>query len=95
VGRLLIHPLTDLPQLTRGKGLKMIDIPAARLKAREEYVVAAVVVPQYASLTIIAGKRQLTLKQADLENYRQARAQRGRRLPRGLQRVDALEVAFP
>jgi topoisomerase-4 subunit A len=95
VGRLLIHPLADLPRLARGKGLKMMDIPLARLRTREEYVVAAVVLPPYAGLTILAGRRRLTLKHADLENYQQLRGQRGRRLPRGLQRVDALEVAFP
>nr|MBS0019982.1 DNA topoisomerase IV subunit A [Gammaproteobacteria bacterium] len=94
-GRLLIHPLADLPRLARGKGLKMMDIPVARLRARDEYVVAAVVLPQYAGLTILAGRRRLTLKHTDLANYQQARGQRGRRLPRGLQRVDALEVAFP
>lgn len=94
-GRLLIHPLADLPRLARGKGLKMMDIPVARLRAREEYVVAVVVLPQYAGLTILAGRRRLTLKHTDLAHYQQARGQRGRRLPRGLQRVDALEVAFP
>lgn len=94
-GRLLIHPLADLPRLARGKGLKMMDIPLARLRSRQEYVVAAVALPQYAGLTVIAGKRHFTLKHGDLENYQQSRGQRGRRLPRGLQRVEALEVAFP
>lgn len=94
-GRLLIHPLTELPQLARGKGMKIMHIPANRAQSREEYLVALVVVPQYAGLTIVAGKRRLTLKHADLEHYRQARGQRGRKLPRGLQRVEALEVAFP
>jgi topoisomerase-4 subunit A len=94
-GRLLIHPLADLPRLARGKGLKMMNIPPARLRSREEFVVAALALPQYAGLTIIAGRRRLTLKHADLENYQQSRGQRGRKLPRGLQRVDALEVAFP
>ena len=94
-GRLLIHPLAELPRLARGKGLKMMAIPLRRLRSREEYVVAAVVLPQYAGLTIIAGKRRLTLKHRDLENYQQSRGQRGRKLPRGLQRVDALDAAFP
>ncbi len=94
-GRLLIHPLAELPRLARGKGLKMMDIPLARLRTREVYALAAVAMPQYAGITIIAGRRRLTLKHTDLENYQQSRGQRGRKLPRGLQRVDALEVAFP
>ncbi|MGF1613689.1 MAG: DNA topoisomerase IV subunit A [Gammaproteobacteria bacterium] len=94
-GRLLIHPLAELPRLVRGKGLKMMEIPTARLRAREQYLVAVVALPQYAGLTILAGKRRLTLKHADLAHYQQARGQRGRVLPRGLQRVDGLEVALP
>jgi topoisomerase-4 subunit A len=42
-------------------------------------------------LKIIAGKRQLTLKNTDIEHYSGARAKRGSALPRGFQRVDGLE----
>jgi topoisomerase-4 subunit A len=92
-GHLLVHPVSELPRLARGKGVKVIQIPSARLKAREEHVAALTVVPDGRSLTIHAGRRHLTLKPADLDHYRLGRGRRGRKLPRGLQRVDSMEVS--
>ena len=89
-GYLLVTELEELPLLARGKGLKIIQIPPALLKAREEYVVAVAVVPDGGQLTVHAGKRHVTLKAADLAHYRIGRGRRGRKLPRGLQRVEAL-----
>ncbi|MFC0445300.1 DNA topoisomerase IV subunit A [Pseudidiomarina halophila] len=91
-GRMLIFPLTELPELSKGKGNKMISIPTLRAQSREEYVVATNVVPADAAITLLAGKRKLTLKPADLEHYRGERGRRGNKLPRGLQRVDAITV---
>jgi topoisomerase-4 subunit A len=91
-GHLLIHPLSELPALARGKGVKMLQIPPARLKTRQEYVAEVAVLPAGASLTVHAGRRHVTLKGSDLEHYLQERGRRGRKLPRGLQRVDALQV---
>ena len=90
-GYLVLHPARDLPRLARGKGVKIIQVPPARLKAREEYVAAITVVPDGAPLTVHAGRRHLTLRAADLEHYRVGRGRRGRKLPRGLQRVDRME----
>lgn len=89
-GRMLLFPVRDLPELAKGKGNKMMSIPALRAQSREEYVVAAAVVPADAPITLLAGKRKLTLKQSDLEHYRGERGRRGNKLPRGLQRVDAI-----
>jgi topoisomerase-4 subunit A len=89
-GHLLVTELEELPLLGRGKGLKIIQIPPARLKAREEFVVAIAVVPDAGQLTVYAGKRHVTLKPADLEHYQVGRGRRGRKLPRGLQRVERL-----
>ena len=91
-GRMLLFPVRDLPELAKGKGNKMISIPTLRAQSREEYVVAAAVVPADAPITLLAGKRKLTLKQSDLEHYRGERGRRGNKLPRGLQRVDAILV---
>lgn len=91
-GRLLLFPVTDLPQLGRGKGNKMLGIPAERVSKREEWVVDLVVVPAGASLQIESGRRTLTLKNSDLEHYRGERGRRGNKLPRGFQRVEALSV---
>lgn len=89
---MLIFPVADLPELAKGKGNKMISIPALRAQSREEYVVATNVVPADVAITLLAGKRKLTLKPADLEHYRGERGRRGNKLPRGLQRVDGIVV---
>ncbi|MEL7044074.1 MAG: DNA topoisomerase IV subunit A [Pseudomonadota bacterium] len=91
-GRLLLFPLADLPSLSRGKGNKMISIPSARAKAREEFVVAVAVLAQGDGLTLWAGKRHLTLKRAELDHYRGERGRRGNKLPRGFQRVERMEL---
>jgi len=89
-GHLLVTELEELPLLGRGKGLKIIQIPPARLKAREEFVVDIAVIPDGGTLTVHAGKRHVTLKAADLAHYQIGRGRRGRKLPRGLQRVERL-----
>ncbi len=89
-GHPLLAEIAELPLLARGKGLKIIQIPPARLKAREEFVVAIAVVPEGGQLTVHAGKRHVTLKASDLEHYQLGRGRRGRKLPRGLQRVERL-----
>ncbi len=91
-GRMLLFPLRDLPKLAKGKGNKIISIPSAKVQAREEYVKLLAVVPDGASVTLLAGKRKLTLKPSDLEHYHGERGRRGNKLPRGLQRVDGCEV---
>ncbi|MDR6179651.1 topoisomerase-4 subunit A [Pseudomonas sp. SORGH_AS 211] len=91
-GRLLVFAITELPQLAKGKGNKLISIPGDRVAKREEYVIDLAVVPAGASLTLQAGKRPYTLKGSDLEHYRAERGRRGNKLPRGFQRVDSLQV---
>ena len=91
-GRMLVFPLSELPELARGKGNKIIGIPSARVQSREEFVMALCVFAPRDQLVIQAGKRQMKLQFSDLEHYRGERGRRGHKLPRGLQRVDAIEV---
>ncbi|CUS48513.1 MAG: topoisomerase IV subunit A ParC [Idiomarinaceae bacterium HL-53] len=91
-GRMLVFPLKDLPKLAKGKGNKLMSIPSSRAKLREEFVTALAVLPEGATLVVVAGKRKLSLRASDLEHYRGERGRRGSKLPRGLQRVDALEI---
>jgi topoisomerase-4 subunit A len=93
-GRLLVFKCADLPQLGKGKGNKIIGIPSDRVASREEYLTGLAVLPDGAALVLQAGKRTLTLKAEDLEHYRGERGRRGNKLPRGFQRVDALQVEF-
>ncbi len=91
-GRMLLFPMQDLPSLGKGKGNKIINIPSAKAQSREEYVKLLEVVPDGAAIKLTAGKRSMTLSAADLEHYRGERGRRGNKLPRGLQRVDSVEV---
>ncbi len=91
-GRMLLFPVKDLPQLGKGKGNKIINIPSAKAKTREEYVSHLLTIPQGVTVTLYAGKRKLGLKPGDLDNFRGERGRRGGLLPRGLQRVTRVEV---
>ncbi|WP_341303872.1 DNA topoisomerase IV subunit A [Pseudomonas sp. TMP25] len=91
-GRLLLFKVADLPQLGKGKGNKIIGIPAERVALREEYLTDLAVLPVGATLVLQAGKRTLSLKADDLEHYKGERGRRGNKLPRGFQRVDSLLV---
>ncbi|WP_152207721.1 DNA topoisomerase IV subunit A [Marinobacter changyiensis] len=91
-GRMLVFPLSELPELAKGKGNKIISIPSARVQSREEYVVAVAIFAQTDQLQILAGKRKMNLQFNDLEHYLGERGRRGHKLPRGLQRVDGVEV---
>ncbi len=90
-GHLLAFPLSELPELDKGKGNKIIDIPKAKLGT--ERVVAVAVVPPGGSLAVHSGARTMTLSFKDLEHYLGKRATRGGLLPRGWQKVDGLSVA--
>ncbi|EKO3707529.1 DNA topoisomerase IV subunit A [Vibrio metschnikovii] len=91
-GRMLLFPIKDLPQLSKGKGNKIINIPSAKAKAREEVVSHLLAIPSGSSITLYAGKRKLGLKPTDLDNFRGERGRRGALLPRGLQRVTQIEI---
>ncbi len=90
-GHLLAFPLSELPELDKGKGNKLIQIPPAKLKSGEENVVAIACVKQGGELTLYCGARKLTLSWRDLQAYEGTRASRGHSLPRGFQRVDSVE----
>jgi topoisomerase-4 subunit A len=91
-GRLLIFPVTELPELARGKGNKIMNIPSARATSREEFVVSLNVIQPGQHLVLYSGKRSITLKSNDIEHYLAERGRRGNKLPRGFQKVDRAEV---
>jgi topoisomerase-4 subunit A len=92
-GNLLVTALAELPSLARGKGNKIINIPAARLRAREEVVAALALVQDGEPLKVIAGKKYKVMKGAEVDEYAGERGRRGYKLPRGFRKVEGLEVA--
>lgn len=91
-GRMLVFPVKDLPEMARGKGNKILNIPSKRVQAREEYAVAITVVGEKDQLLVYSGKQHLKLKHSDIEHYIGERGRRGNKLPRGYQRVSGVEV---
>jgi topoisomerase-4 subunit A len=92
-GHLLMFSVAELPELDKGKGNKLIEIPKAKLAAGERVAGIAVVAEGKGEVTLYAGARKLTLKWADLVEYGGSRAARGGLLPRGLQRVERIETS--
>jgi len=91
-GYLLVTPLKELPQLSRGKGNKIINIPSKRLKDGDESMAAIVLLQPKDKLTVVAGKRHKTMGPTEWNDYQGERGKRGKKLPRGYQKVDAVEV---
>lgn len=89
-GHLLVFPAAELPRMGKGKGSKILDIPAAKRAAGEERMAGVIAIAPDTALVLTCGRRNLTIKPADLEHYRGERGRRGRKLPRGFQRVDGL-----
>jgi len=92
-GHLLMFSVAELPELDKGKGNKLIEVPKARLASGEERVAGiAVVAEGKGEVTLYAGQRKLTLRWNDLVEYGGNRATRGGLLPRGLRRVERIET---
>ena len=91
-GRMLVFPYTELPQLSRGKGNKIIGIPKSNFESGEEFLQEIAVIGNDRELKLISGKRHFTIKFKDLENFFGARGRRGNFLPKGFRKVDRVEV---
>ncbi len=94
-GRMLIFPVKDLPSLSKGKGNKIITIPAAAAKERSDFLVKILLISENASLIFLSGKRKITLKPEDLQKFRAERGRKGTQLPRGLHCGVDIEVIEP
>ncbi len=94
-GRMLVFPHSELPQLARGKGNKIIGIPKANFESGEEFLQELAVISEGRELKLISGKRHFTIKFKDLENFYGNRGRRGNFLPKGFRKVDKVEVVTP
>ncbi|MGB6603340.1 MAG: DNA topoisomerase IV subunit A [Steroidobacteraceae bacterium] len=96
-GKLLAFPVSEVPEMPRGKGNKLYDVPGKKARARTELMTAVAVVPPKASLVLWSGETRKTLEWGDLRDYRGERAQRGtvlrRGWPRRIDRMEALPAA--
>ena len=91
-GYAAVLPVSEVPQLSKGKGNKLQGIPPKRLKAGEEQLAFITCLHGKQKLVIHCGKKYKTMDLRELEEYRIERGKRGRKLPRGYQNVTAIEV---
>jgi len=94
-GKMLVFPVSEVPELPRGKGNKLFGISSKKFAARDEYVAAMTVVAPDRKLVVLSGERRMTIDFKDLDAYRGERGQRGAVLPRGWRKVDRLEIVTP
>ena len=95
IGRLLCFEMDELPELAKGKGNKLLNVPAKKYKDGEEQLVAACVIPEDGNLQVYTGTRKMTLKWSDLDHYYGDRALRGTMLPKGWRKVERLIAEVP
>jgi len=91
-GHMLVTQLSELPLMAKGKGNKIINIPAAKLKDNEEYVCAIDLIQDGEKLAVFAGKKHKLMKPREVDEHAGERGKRGFKLPRGYQKVDKIEV---
>lgn len=91
-GRMLMFPVADLPQLSKGKGNKIISVQGA---SGDDLLSWLFILPPQSSITLHCGKRKLTLRPEDLQKFRAERGRKGTSLPRGLQRIERVQIDTP
>jgi topoisomerase-4 subunit A len=91
-GRLLAFPVSEVPEMPKGKGNKLFNIPTQLAKERAEVVVGAAVVEPGGSLIVYNDDRSKTYSFSELKEYQGSRAQRGAVITRGWRKVTRIEA---
>ena len=92
-GRLLIFKLNQLPNLKKGQGNKIISIPKRELKPPVPETLNFIkILPPNANIFIYSGRHYLKLNPGNQKDYTGMRGHRGKKLPRGYQNVDRVEI---
>ncbi|MGK3143470.1 DNA topoisomerase IV subunit A [Pantoea sp. C2G6] len=94
-GRMLMFPVGELPQMSKGKGNKIISIPSAEAAAGQDKLAWLLILPPGSAITLHVGKRKMVLRSEELQKFRADRGRRGTLLPRGLQKIDRVELDAP
>ncbi|MGP1939311.1 MAG: DNA topoisomerase IV subunit A [Arsenophonus sp. ET-DL9-MAG3] len=90
--RMLISPITDLLQLSKGKGNKIINISSSQSANGDNLLVWLILLKPQSSIMFYFGKRKLKFNQENLKKYRAKRGYKGFLLPRELQNIKRIEV---
>lgn len=91
-GRILVFPVSELPELSKGKGNKIIGISADDARDRSDYITHIKVLPKNVGIVVYCGKHRKQISAAELEQYRGERGRRGVKLPKGYNKIDYIEI---
>lgn len=91
-GRMLLFSVNDLPQLSKGKGNKIISISTTDFAAGKDKLLWLLLLNEQSSVTLYVGKRKLKLRSEELQKFKAERGRKGTSLPRGLQRIDRVDI---
>lgn len=91
-GHMIVTALEELPQMSKGKGNKIINVPPAKLKDGQEWVAAIDLIQDGEKLKVYCGAKHKTMKPDEVDGHTAERGKRGLKLPRGYQKVDKIEV---
>lgn len=89
-GYLLVFPANELPQLSRGKGNKILGLSS---KSKGLALAAVTALGADQALVVHTGAKYKVIKAKDIDHYRAARGRRGLALPRGFRSVRRLAPA--
>ena len=90
--RLLIFPVSELPQLSKGKGNKLIQISTKDFVAREEYIVGVCAIKENQKLKVHYGKKHKNYSFEELVNFVSHRARKGLVLPGVFKKIDGIQA---
>ena len=91
-GQMLVFKVKELPQMPKGKGNKILNVPTAKFAKGEEAIAGVAVFDEGKTLVVHTAKGELTVSPEEVDLYEGERTQRGGRLPKGYQEVKGIEV---
>jgi topoisomerase-4 subunit A len=95
-GEVLALPVSQIEEMTAGKGQNLFGIPGKKSAERDEYLVAMAVVAPGEILTIYSGNSApMKLKFEELKQFQDKKGQRRQRFSRAYKQIDRLEVSVP
>lgn len=85
-GRLLLFPLSSIPEMLKGKGARFMHLP------KDKLVTIATIVPAKKEVNLLASRRKLTLTAAELKQYQGEIGDKGNKLPKGYSSLTGIEA---
>jgi len=95
-GEVLALPVSQIEEMSAGKGQNLYGIPGKKSADRDEYLTAMAVVAPGETLTVYSGgSAPMKLRYEDLKQFQDKKGQRRQRFSRAYKQVDRLEVSAP